>query len=58
MRKRTFLDKKFSQGNSNSQAFRDSWERMFGNGESTEPVSTQLPTPTPNQEQGLDLTDK
>lgn len=31
-RKRTFQDRKFSQGDSNSNAYRDSWDRMFGQG--------------------------
>ena len=30
MRKRTFLDKKFSQGDSNSEAFRANWDATFG----------------------------
>lgn len=31
MRKRTFMDRKFSAGDANSNAYRDSWDRMFGN---------------------------
>jgi hypothetical protein len=30
MRKRTFEDRKFSQGDANSDAYKANWERMFG----------------------------
>lgn len=39
MRKRTFLDTKFSQGDANSQAYRDNWDAIFG--------QTQDPPKTP-----------
>lgn len=31
MRKRTFMDPKFSVGDANSQTYRDNWEATFGN---------------------------
>ena len=38
MRKRTFQDRKFGQGDSNSEAFRANWEQTFGTRTGPEPI--------------------
>lgn len=39
MRKRTFMDRKFSAGDANSDAYRDSWDRMFGTPQDSQKTS-------------------
>lgn len=41
MRKRTYLDPKFSAGDSNSDAYRDNWDRIFGEKTEEKPEETR-----------------
>lgn len=56
MRKRTFMDKSFSVGNANSDAYRDNWDAVFGDSQAGGPtpqtsVGTGGETPDPGKDQ-------